>query len=132
MRILEPDPDGKLREANSKRVRYTSDDRGTVVEEYEEFTDYGVVVAGNVFDRYREREEKARELVRKKKSSPIEYFMYRTRIELELLVVLTGFTRREVKKHMKPRIFEKLNDAVLLRYAEVFETDIDTIKSFKG
>jgi hypothetical protein len=132
MRILETDPNGNLRESNTKRVRYTKDDKGKVVEEYEESTYYGVVVAGNVFAHYKEREDKARELVRNKKSSPIEYFMYKTCIELELLVALTGFSRREVKKHMKPHVFEKLDDDVLRRYAEVFETDINTIKSFNG
>jgi hypothetical protein len=132
MRILETDPNGQLREANTKRVRYTTDDKGKVVEEYEEFTYYGVVVAGNVFDHYKECEDKAREEVRNGKASPIEYFMYKAQIEIELLMALTGFTRREVKKHMKPHVFEKLDDSVLQRYAEVFETDIDTIKGFKG
>ena len=88
MRILETDSDGTLRESNTKRVRYTVDNKGKVVEEYEESTYYGVVVAGNVFDHYKEREEKAREQVRNNKSSPIEYFMYKTCIELELLMAL--------------------------------------------
>lgn len=132
MKIYEPDKNGNLIVTNSKRIRYAVDGKGEVSEEYEVLTEYANIVAGNVFDHFEERKDGARERVRKKKSSPIEYFMYHSNIEIDLVTALTGFSRREVKNHMKPRVFEKLDDAVLQRYAEVFETDVDTIRDFKG
>jgi hypothetical protein len=65
MKIYETGPDGNLIEANSKRVRFAVDDRGAVVEEYEEFTDYGVAVAENLSDLYNERAESAKERMKK-------------------------------------------------------------------
>jgi hypothetical protein len=58
--------------------------------------------------------------------------MYLAQIEIELVMALTGYSRRQVKKHMKPDVFETLDDEVLRRYAQAYLIDLDTIKSFKG
>jgi len=132
MKIYETGPDGNLIDANSKRIRYTVDDKGKVVTEYEEQTVYGVIVYDNLVDVYHDRAERAKERIRKKQTSPLEYFMNLAEIEMELVIALTGYSRRKVKKHMKPDVFATLDDAVLQRYADAFLMDINTIKSFKG
>jgi hypothetical protein len=132
MKILEMDQDGNLVDANSKRVRYTMDKKGKVVEEYEEFTDYGVAVAENLSDIYKDRAERAKERMKNKQASPLEYLMYKAEIEIELVMALTGYSRRQVKKNMRPDAFETLDDDVLQRYAQAFLIDIDTIKGYKG
>jgi hypothetical protein len=132
MKILDTDQNGNLVDANTRRVRYSVDDRGNVVEEYEEMTEYGVIVAENLFDLYRDRAEEAKERIRRKKASPLEYFMHQAQIEIELVIALTGYSRRQVKKHMKPEVFKTLGDEVLQRYAQAFLIDIDTIKDYKG
>jgi hypothetical protein len=131
MKILDTDQNGNLVDANTRRVRYTVDDRGNVVEEYEEMTEYGAIVAENLFDLYRDRAEEAKERIRRKKASPLEYFMHQAQIEIELVIALTGYSRRQVKKHMKPDVFKTLGDEVLQRYAQAFLIDIDTIKNYK-
>jgi hypothetical protein len=131
MKILDTDQDGNLFDANSRRVRYRVDDRGNVFEEYEEMTEYGVIVADNLFDMYRDRAEDARERIRQGKTSPLEYFMHQANIEIELVIALTGYSRRQVKKHMKPAVYKTLGDDVLQRYAQAFLIDIDTIKNYK-
>jgi hypothetical protein len=131
MKILDTDQNGNLVDANTRRVRYSVDDRGNVVEEYEEMTEYGVIVAENLFDLYRDRAEEAKERIRRKKASPLEYFMHQAQIEIELVIALTGYSRRQVKKHMKPDVYKTLGDDVLQRYAQAFLIDIDTIKNYK-
>lgn len=131
MKILDTDQNGNLVDANTRRVRYSVDDRGNVVEEYEEMTEYGVIVAENLFDMYRDRAEDAKERIRQKKTSPLEYFMYQAQIEIELVIALTGYSRRQVKRHMKFDVFKTLGDDVLQRYAQAFLIDINTIKDYK-
>ncbi len=131
MKILEMDRDGNYKDANSKRIRYTVDDKGKVVEEYEIYTDYGLLVAGNLQDFYNNLAERAKEGMRTKRTSPLEYCMYLAQIELPHVMAETGFTRRQVRKHMKPEAFNSLDDAVLQRYADAFRMDINTIKALR-
>ena len=51
-------------------------------------------------------------------SSPLEYHMYRARMDLELLSQITGLWRWRVRRHLKPAGFARLSPALKLRYAE--------------
>ena len=50
-------------------------------------------------------------------SSPLEYHMYRARMDLELLSQVTGLWRWRVRRHLKPAGFARLTPALKLRYA---------------
>ena len=132
MRVYETTPDGGRREANSTRLKYEVDGQGNLVESYEEISEYSVIVAGNVAEWYQDLAEKAKERVRGNLTSPIEYFMYRSEMEVETLAAMTGFTPRQVKRHLKPGVFETLDDASLQRYAGVLEVDPARIRNFRS
>jgi hypothetical protein len=51
-------------------------------------------------------------------SSPLEYHMYRARMDVELLSQTTGLWRWRVRRHLKPAVFARLPLALRLRYAE--------------
>jgi hypothetical protein len=51
-------------------------------------------------------------------SSPLEYHMYRARMDVELLSQTTGLWRWRVRRHLKPAGFARLSLALKLRYAE--------------
>jgi hypothetical protein len=36
-----------------------------------------------------------------------------------------------VKRHFKPKVFAKLNDKILQKYAETFEISVDELRNFK-
>ncbi len=131
MRVYDTMPDGGRREGNSKRVKYSTDAEGNLVEVYEEISEYSEIVAGNVVDWYRDLAEKAKERVRGDLASPIEYFMYRSEMEVDVLAALTGFSPRKVKRHMKPGVFRALDEASLERYAEVFQVPVDAMRKFR-
>ena len=50
-------------------------------------------------------------------SSPLEYHMYRARMDVELLSQTTGLWRWRVRRHLKPAVFARLPLALKLRYA---------------
>jgi hypothetical protein len=64
----------------------------------------------------RAREARARSL--SGESSPLEYHMYRARMDVELLAQVTGLWRWRVRRHLKPAVFARLPLALRLRYAE--------------
>jgi len=75
------------------------------------------------------REAKARAM--KGEASPIEYFMNKYYMDLPALAAGMGLSRWRVKRHLKPRVFKRLNDRLLQRYADFFQVDIRTLKNFE-
>jgi hypothetical protein len=51
-------------------------------------------------------------------TSPLEYHMYRARMDLALLSQATGLWRWRVRRHFRPRVFAGLSQSLQRRYAE--------------
>jgi hypothetical protein len=62
--------------------------------------------------------QQARERVSAGRSSPLEYHMYRARMDVALLAQATGLWRWRVRRHFRPEIFARLPRALLQRYAD--------------
>ena len=58
--------------------------------------------------------------------------MYNANFDPDGLAQFMELSRRKIKKHLTPKGFEKLDDAILARYAHVLQTDVETIKKFKS
>ncbi len=69
--------------------------------------------------------------IKKGLSSPIEYFMYENRMDLPTLASIVGILQFRVKRHLKMPVFKKMNDKLLLKYAQAFNIGIDELKDFK-
>ncbi|HVY24003.1 MAG TPA: hypothetical protein VG962_11695 [Steroidobacteraceae bacterium] len=62
------------------------------------------------------------------RTSPLEYHMYRNRMDFDTLVMTTGLWRWRVRRHFRPGVFAKLNDALLMRYASAMGISIESLK----
>jgi hypothetical protein len=62
--------------------------------------------------------QEARARVAAAQSSPLEYHMYRARMDLALLSQATGLWRWRVRRHFRPAIFARLPRRLLQRYAD--------------
>jgi hypothetical protein len=60
----------------------------------------------------------ARERALRGEGSPLEYHMYRARMDLSLLAEATGLWRWRVRRHLTPQGFARLSPALRQRYAE--------------
>ena len=69
----------------------------------------------------------ARERVASGQSSPLEYHMYRARMDLALLSQATGLWRWRVRRHLRPAIFARLPRALLQRYADALGMTPDSL-----
>jgi len=52
-------------------------------------------------------------------------------LDLATLAQQMGFSQRKVKKHMRPEVFERLDEKILEQYADLFQIDVTAIKDFK-
>jgi hypothetical protein len=91
--------DGRLRIVRS---------RGWEVEE---------TVTRQALDDLERRADEARQRVLAGQSSPLEYHMYRARMDLALLAQATGLWRWRVRRHFRPEVFARLPERLRRRYA---------------
>lgn len=61
-------------------------------------------------------------------ASPLKYHMLQARHDVLSLAQASGFFQWQVKRHLKPQVFEKLNEKKLTRYAQVFSKSIRDLK----
>ncbi len=101
--------DGKLRLVPS---------RGWEVEE---------IVTRQAVEDLERRAEEARSRVLAGESSPLEYHMYRARMDVELLSQTTGLWRWRVRRHFKPAVFQRLPLALKARYAEALGVAVEVL-----
>ena len=101
--------DGKLRLVPS---------RGWEVEE---------IVTRQAVEDLERRAREARERVLAGTTSPLEYHMYRARMDLALLSQTTGLWRWRVRRHFKPRVFARLPLSLRRRYAEALGLSVEAL-----
>ncbi len=89
------------------------------------------VVLRDVVDDFTKLAEEAKSRVIKGNTSPIEYYMNKYFMDLPALAAGMSLTKWRVKRHFNPKVFNKLNNEMLQRYAEFFNLDTADLKNFK-
>ena len=75
-----------------------------------------------------EKVEKTRHKVISGELSPIAYFMEKNMLDIKMLSQYTGIPKRKVKRHLKPVVFQDLDNETLRQYADAFEMTVDELK----
>nr|WP_194716184.1 hypothetical protein [Chryseobacterium muglaense] len=79
-----------------------------------------------------ERIEEAKQNVANNLVSPIIYFMEFNKMDFQVLAAYVNMWQWTVKRHSKPKIFKKLSDSTLKKYADAFDISVDELKKFNG
>jgi len=61
--------------------------------------------------------------------SPLAYHMLRLRFDIVSLAQTTGFFQWQIKRHLTPKIFNKLSQKKLAVYSDVMKLTIDELQS---
>ena len=71
--------------------------------------------------------QQARERALGGAASPLEYHMYRARMDLALLSQATGLWRWRVRRHFRPEVFARLSPALRRRYADALGISVEAL-----
>ena len=71
----------------------------------------------------------SKEAVKTGKSSPIAYYMILNRMDIAILAKYVGKWQWQVKRHLKPSVFNTLPEKVLLKYAQAFNISVYALKN---
>ncbi len=77
------------------------------------------------------RVEQAKIKIQKGEASPLLFFMESRLMELSIVSAYTGFWKWQIKRHLKPAVFEKLSQKKLQKYADLFELSVEEFKTMK-
>ncbi|OKS88912.1 hypothetical protein [Mucilaginibacter polytrichastri] len=71
----------------------------------------------------------AKQKVLNKEASPLLFFMEYRLMDASILADYTGFWQWQIKRHLKPEVFDSLSDKKLQKYAEAFNIKVADLKS---
>jgi hypothetical protein len=90
------------------------------------------VALDNAWDDINDRIKEAQQNVRSGISSPIAFFMEEKLMDFTVLSGYTGFWKWQIKRHLKPAVFQKLSTKKLEKYATAFELSVSELKNYNG
>jgi len=61
--------------------------------------------------------------------SPIAFYMVINLMDVDILASYMGISRWRVKRHLKMRVFRKMKDDIIARYADIMGISPDQLKS---
>ena len=73
----------------------------------------------------------AREKVLRREASPLLFFIELRLMDIPIVSAYTGFWNWQVKRHLKPAVFDRLSEKKLKKYAEIFEVSLEELKTMK-
>jgi hypothetical protein len=89
------------------------------------------IVLSQALADYDEQAEESLQRILRGKSSPIEYFMYKRRMDALVLAQAMGLFKWQVKRHFKAKVFRRLNEALLKQYARILRVDVRRLTHFE-
>jgi len=73
---------------------------------------------------------KEKDAVRARRVSPISFYMTLHQLDVSMLAKYTKLSKWSVRKHLKPKHFEKLDATLLARYASVFKITPEQLQKY--
>ena len=122
-----PDRSAPLFEGQYKVV-YVTDAQGNYVIAKSGGTEAEVTVTEAAVAWFDRLAAEARERARRGESSPLEYHMYRQRMDVPTLAQATGLWRWRVRRHLRPAVFARLSPALLARHATALGVSVEQLQ----
>ncbi len=72
--------------------------------------------------------EEARQRVLAGQTSPLEYHMYRVRMDVPLLSQASGIWQWRIRRHFRPAVFAGLSASLLATYADAMGMTVEQLK----
>ncbi|GEQ85227.1 hypothetical protein ULMS_07350 [Patiriisocius marinistellae] len=123
-KIEVPQDQSSLNKVNSKELYYAVDENGEYTTALSSGWDPKKIALDNALEEIEQRIEDAKKRVHSGVTSPIEYYMELSKMDLPILASYVGFWQWKVKRHFKPSVFKKLSAKKLKKYADVFDISV--------
>jgi hypothetical protein len=129
-KIEVPQDDDGLLEGKLREVCYAVDESGNYTTVLSTGWTPKNAALKQAWEVVNEKVEQVKQEVIAGKLSPLAYFMEKNIMNLKLVSEYTGISKWRIRRHMKPKVFARLDNETLAKYAAAFETNVSLLKDF--
>jgi hypothetical protein len=122
-----PQDDENLFEGKFTLLQYALDNTGNYTQIGSKGWEPENVALKQAWDEINTKIEAARQQVLQGKASPLVYFMEKTMMDLSILAAEMGKWRWQVKRHLNPAVFQKLDLPTKEKYANIFKVSVQEL-----
>lgn len=116
--------------SNIHKLMYATNDDGSYTQVNSEGWEVENMATRQAWEAVLEELGEVEAKVKNGELSPIAYYMHKSLMELPILARHMGKWKWQVKRHLKPEGFRKLDNDTLARYARVFNISVEALKNF--
>jgi len=113
----------------TKEVCYATDSSGKYNAELSSGWDVKIKALDVAWEGIDKRIAAAKQQVLDNNVSPLLFFMEYRLMDTGILAGYTGFWKWQIKRHLNPKVFNKLSNKQLQKYAEAFNIKVEDLKS---
>lgn len=113
----------------TKELTYAVDESGKYTTELSNGWEIKAKALDVAWEDVEKRIADAKQKVTNKEASSLLYFIELKLMDIGIVAAYTRFWKWQVKRHLKPKVFNKLSDKKLQRYTTLFETSIEKLKN---
>jgi len=125
-----PQHDGALNKLTREMV-YAVDKEGNYTTDLSSGWEVKATALNVAWQDIEQRIAAARQKVLNKEASPLLFFMELRLMDPGIVSAYTGFWKWQVRRHLKPLIFNKLSEKKLARYAAAFNVSVTELKTME-
>ncbi|MBW1297163.1 hypothetical protein [Aquimarina litoralis] len=126
-----PQDESSLSKANIKEVVYAVDKDGKYGKALSSGWEAKTIALNESLDLIEEQLQETIQKIKEGELSPIAFYMESQRMDVVVLSGYVGIWQWRVKRHLKAKIFKKLGEKTLKKYAEAFEISLEELKNPK-
>ena len=126
-----PQDDENLLEGKFGKVNYALDDQGNYIQVTSKGWEPENIALKQAWQEINSELEDIHNKIKTGALSPIAYFMNKNMMDINILASALNKWQWQVKRHLKPDHFKSLDQAMLAKYAKVFNITIKKKKNFK-
>lgn len=123
-----PQDDANVLGGKVRVLKYATDKQGNYTKVQTVGWEPENIVLGQAWEVVNENTEAVRKKVLAGELSPIAYYMEKQMLTVKMLAEYVGYFSFRVKRHMKPRHFNKLSPEQLKKYADAFQITVEQLK----
>jgi hypothetical protein len=113
----------------TKEVCYAVDQSGNYTTELSTGWEVKANALDVAWEDIQQRIASAKQKVQNNEASPLLFFMEWRLMDVPIVAAYTGFWQWQVKRHLKPSVFKKLNEKKLQLYADAFNVRMEELKT---
>lgn len=117
--------------ANNKKAIYAKDQKGKIRVVGSSGWIAEETVTKQALSDLEERALRAYCMVKSGEKSPLYYYMYAERMDLDLLAQSTGFFKWRVKRDFKPNVYAKISEKRLRVYADALGRSVENLRELE-